>query len=146
IYTNRSGRSDIALIHVDDFANVTVTGLLQNEQERQIRKRGQGSAPCPLEPRQSPLPMQNTRKKRNDYHKAEQCRFRHRSHFKLLHQSTAGILMAMAGLKGEELFKEMNYLNIKEYQGFCDRHKIPYHIHIEIDGRLKKTSEKDRKN
>src|SRR6266581_7858565 len=69
-----------------------------------------------------------------------------RSHFKLLHQSTAGILMAMAGLKGEELFKEMNYLNIKEYQGFCNTHKIPYHIHIEIDGRLKKTSEKDRKN
>src|SRR5258705_8452 len=47
--------------------------------------------------------------------------------------------------KNEELFKEMNYLNIKEYQGFCDKHKIPYHIHILVDGRLKKTSEKDRK-
>src|SRR5437868_8541357 len=47
--------------------------------------------------------------------------------------------------KNEELFQEMNYLNIKEYQGFCDKHKIPYHIHIMVDGRLKKTSEKDRK-
>jgi len=48
--------------------------------------------------------------------------------------------------KNEELFKEMNYLNTKEYQGFCDKHKIPYHIHILVDGRLKKTSEKDRKS
>ena len=40
----------------------------------------------------------------------------------------------------------MNYLNIKEYQGFCDKHKIPYHIHILVDGQLKKTSEKDRKS
>ena len=48
--------------------------------------------------------------------------------------------------KNDELFKEMNYLNIKEYQGFCDKHKIPYHIHIEMNGRLKNTGEKDRKN
>ena len=48
--------------------------------------------------------------------------------------------------KNEELFKEMNYLNIKEYQGFCDKHKIPYHIHIEMNGRLKNTGDKDRKN
>lgn len=45
-----------------------------------------------------------------------------------------------------QLFKQMNYLNIREYQGFCDRHNIPYHIHIEIAGRLKKTGDKDRKN
>jgi len=48
--------------------------------------------------------------------------------------------------KNDELFKEMNYLNIKEYQGFCDQHEIPYHIHIETNGGLKKTSETDRKN
>ena len=48
--------------------------------------------------------------------------------------------------KNGELFKEMNYLNVKEYQGFCDKHKIPYHIHIEMNGRLKNTGEKDRKN
>jgi hypothetical protein len=43
------------------------------------------------------------------------------------------------------LFKQMNYLNIEEYQGFCDRHEIPYHIHAEFSGKLKKTSAKDRK-
>src|SRR6185295_18169112 len=48
--------------------------------------------------------------------------------------------------KNEELFKEMNYLNIREYQGFCDKHKIPYHIHIDMNGRLKRTSERDRKH
>jgi len=47
--------------------------------------------------------------------------------------------------KNEELFRAMNYLNIKEYQRFCDRHKIPYRICIEVGGRLKKTGEKDRK-
>jgi len=46
----------------------------------------------------------------------------------------------------QKLFKEMNYLNIKEYQGYCDKHQIPYRIHIEMNGQLKKTSEKDRKN
>ena len=46
----------------------------------------------------------------------------------------------------DEFFKEMNYLNIRECQGFCDKHKIPYHIHIDMNGRLRKTSEKDRKN
>jgi len=46
--------------------------------------------------------------------------------------------------QNEELFQEMNYLNIKEYQGSCDRHKIPYHIHILVDGRPKKTTEKLR--
>jgi hypothetical protein len=48
--------------------------------------------------------------------------------------------------RNDQLFKEMNYLNTKEYQGFCDTHNIPYHIHIEVNGRLKKTREKDRKN
>jgi hypothetical protein len=48
--------------------------------------------------------------------------------------------------KNDELFKEMNYLNVKEYQGFCDAHRIPYRIQIEMNGRLKNTSEKDRKN
>jgi hypothetical protein len=43
------------------------------------------------------------------------------------------------------LFKEMNYLNIEEYQGFCDRRKIPYDIYVEVSGKLKKTGAKDRK-
>jgi len=47
--------------------------------------------------------------------------------------------------QNDDLFKEMNYLNLKECQGFCDEHGIPYRIHIEMNGRLKKTSEKDRK-
>jgi hypothetical protein len=52
----------------------------------------------------------------------------------------------MSGLKKVELFQAMNYLNIQEYQGFCDKHKIPYHIYIEQDGKLRKTSDKDRKD
>jgi hypothetical protein len=44
-----------------------------------------------------------------------------------------------------EFLQDLNYLNIGEYQAFCDKHKIPYHIYIQSDGRLKKTSEKDRK-
>jgi len=47
--------------------------------------------------------------------------------------------------QNDDLFKEMNYLNLKECQGFCDDHGIPYRIHIEMNGRLKTTSEKDRK-
>jgi len=46
----------------------------------------------------------------------------------------------------DDFFKDMNYLNVKEYQSFCDKHGIPYHIHIDMNGRLKKTSDKDRKN
>jgi hypothetical protein len=45
----------------------------------------------------------------------------------------------------DQLFKQMNYLNIAEYQGFCDKHEIPYDIYAEVAGRLKKTSAKDRK-
>ncbi|HYM34857.1 MAG TPA: hypothetical protein VET48_05630 [Steroidobacteraceae bacterium] len=45
----------------------------------------------------------------------------------------------------DQLFKQMNYLNIAEYQGFCDKHEIPYHIYAEVSGRLEKTSAKDRK-
>jgi hypothetical protein len=52
----------------------------------------------------------------------------------------------MSKQKNEELFQAMNYLNIKEYQGFCDKHKIPYQIHVEQDGKLKKTGDKDRKD
>ena len=48
--------------------------------------------------------------------------------------------------KNDECFKEMNYLNIREYQAFCDQHQIPYHIHIEMNGRLKRTRQKDRKD
>lgn len=44
-----------------------------------------------------------------------------------------------------ELFKNLNYLNIKEYQGFCDKHRIPYTIHVQTAKGLKKTGEKDRK-
>jgi hypothetical protein len=44
-----------------------------------------------------------------------------------------------------ELFKNVNYLNIKEYQGFCDTHKIPYTIYVQTPKGLRKTSEKDRK-
>jgi len=41
--------------------------------------------------------------------------------------------------------KNLNYLNVKEYQGFCDKHGIPYVIHIETKTGLRKTSDKDRK-
>lgn len=45
-----------------------------------------------------------------------------------------------------ELFQQLNYLNISEYQSFCKKHQIPFHIYIELpNGKIKKTSEKDRK-
>ncbi len=42
-----------------------------------------------------------------------------------------------------ELFQQLNYLNISEYQSFCKKHRIPFHIHIELpNGKLKKTSDR----
>jgi hypothetical protein len=45
----------------------------------------------------------------------------------------------------DELFKNLNYLNTKEYRRFCDKHKIPYAIYIRTAKGLGKTSEQDRK-
>ncbi|MES1195465.1 MAG: hypothetical protein ABUL58_00780 [Steroidobacter sp.] len=45
-----------------------------------------------------------------------------------------------------ELYKNLNFLNIKEYQGFCDKHNIPCFIHVHTGKGLKRTAEKDRKN
>lgn len=46
----------------------------------------------------------------------------------------------------QNFFHQLNYLNLKEYQNFCKKHKIPFFIYIEIDNKkLKKTNEKDRK-
>lgn len=45
----------------------------------------------------------------------------------------------------KEFFKNLNYLNISEYQGFCLKHKIPFHIYYLKDDVLKKSNEKDRK-
>ncbi len=44
-----------------------------------------------------------------------------------------------------EFLKNLNYLNIKEYQGFCKKHGIPYSIYVETPTGLKKTNDKDRK-
>ncbi len=44
------------------------------------------------------------------------------------------------------LFDDLNYLNIAEFRGFCDRHGIPYTIHVQTtSGRQKKTRDTDRK-
>jgi len=45
----------------------------------------------------------------------------------------------------QKIFKDLNYLNIREYQGFCDKHGIPYIIHVKTSQGLKKTGDKDRK-
>lgn len=46
----------------------------------------------------------------------------------------------------QDLFKQLFYLNIKEYTGLCEKFNIPIAIYIELpDGQLKKTTDKDRK-
>ena len=45
-----------------------------------------------------------------------------------------------------ELFDELNYLNIQEYRSFCQEHAIPYAIYIETpSGQRRKTQDTDRK-
>ena len=45
----------------------------------------------------------------------------------------------------KEFLQDLNYLNIGEYQAFCDKHKIPNHIYIQADGGLKKLMKKTEK-
>ena len=55
------------------------------------------------------------------------------------------LLPSLSKAEQELFLKNLNYLNIKEYQGFCDRHRIPYSIFVRTEKGLKKTNDKDRK-
>jgi hypothetical protein len=47
----------------------------------------------------------------------------------------------------KELLSSLNYLNMREFHDFCDRHGIPYSIVVETStGRRKKTGDTDRKD
>lgn len=58
----------------------------------------------------------------------------------------ASLIKNLTVKQQKELFPQLNYLNISEYQNFCKKHQILFHIYIELpNGKLKKTSDKDRK-
>lgn len=45
----------------------------------------------------------------------------------------------------DDLFADLNYLNIKEYQTFCKKHGIPFYIYVQSKSELVRTKNTDRK-
>ena len=55
------------------------------------------------------------------------------------------LISHLSSAKRDELFRDLCYLNMAEFKGFCDRHSIPYTILIETeDGKVRKSRDKDR--
>lgn len=47
---------------------------------------------------------------------------------------------------GQQLLKDLNYLNISEIKSFCKKHSIPFSISVKLEnGNIQKTAENDRK-
>jgi hypothetical protein len=44
-----------------------------------------------------------------------------------------------------ELLANVCYMNMAELRDFCDVHRIPYKIHVEKNGKITQTTDKDRK-
>lgn len=57
----------------------------------------------------------------------------------------ASLLSHLSSQQKKELFANLNYLNIKEYQSFCKKHEIPFIIHTVTKNGLRKTGDADRK-
>lgn len=55
------------------------------------------------------------------------------------------LLKNLNGRQIEDLFADLNYLNIKEYQFFCKKHDIPFYIYVQGKDGLVKTKNTDRK-
>lgn len=47
----------------------------------------------------------------------------------------------------QRLWRDLQYLNLAEMRSFCQRHELPLHIHVELEGgRLRRTGDRDRKD
>jgi len=57
----------------------------------------------------------------------------------------ASLIGHLTKAQQSELLKNIYYLNMKEYKGFCTCHSIPFAIYAETKDGLKKTKETDRK-
>ena len=56
------------------------------------------------------------------------------------------LLGGLSRAQRNQLFDQLNYLNLREFRAFCRRHAIPYRIVVETaDGRTKRTTDTDRK-
>lgn len=54
---------------------------------------------------------------------------------------------ALSARERKRLIECVQYLNLAEMREFCGAHRLPLHIHVRRpDGRLKKTSDRDRKD
>ena len=55
-------------------------------------------------------------------------------------------LAHLSSTQTTSLFEDLNYLNLKEFHGFCKQHSIPYKILVETpEGRRRVTGDTDRK-
>lgn len=61
------------------------------------------------------------------------------------HRVMASLLNHLGKKQISDLFADLNYLNIKEYQTFCKKHGIPFYIYVQSKSGLVRTKNTDRK-